>query len=340
MAHLALLRDACGQMVRVGCTLIVLQMAGDASCGRQIEISASMALVTLQFRMPAGERKPDRVVIEIRGLPGRRGVALLAGLRETECDVVGVARLLEIRQVAAHAGGRRSRVLSTRMTGDTVQGRVHPGQSEVREFQVIKLRAQPGVNRVALLALDRKPGSNMIGCGRLLVSTLVAGVALGRKSLELPDRLAFMAVRAIQARVSSNQRKPVIVFLHPLKDDAPALHGMALLAVGTHLPAMDVGVAIGAVCSCVRKHGLGMALGAGHSLMQATERVFSVVVIELRNCADGLPSRRGVAVLTGYIQVSVRTARGRRTARLPESGGQTASQDQADCSQDQRCCRK
>lgn len=140
VAHFALLRNARSQMVRAGRTLVVLQVAGDACRGRQVEISAGMALVALQLRMPARERKPDRIVVETRRLPGRRRMALLAGLRKAESQVVGIARLLEIRQVAAHACRRRALVLPPRMASGAVQRRVHSGQGEAREFQVVKIR--------------------------------------------------------------------------------------------------------------------------------------------------------------------------------------------------------
>ncbi len=148
----------------------------------------------------------------------------------------------------------------------------------------------------------------MVGRSRLLVGFLMACIALDRKPLELPYRLAFVAVGAVQAGVAAYQGKPIVVFSHPLKNDTPALYGVALFAVGPHLTAMDVGMAISAVCARIREHRLGMALSAGHSLVQAAQWEFRLVVIELRNRTDRLPPDRGVAVLTGDIQVAVRTA--------------------------------
>jgi hypothetical protein len=94
---------------------------------------------------------------------------------------------------------------------------------------------------------------------------------------------------------------------------------MALCAVSPHLPAMNVGVAVGTVRSGIREHRLGMTLGTRHSLVQAAKRIFRCVVIELWNRADGLPARGCMAVLARDIQVAMRASRDRRTSRLPKS---------------------
>lgn len=52
-----------------------------------------------------------------------------------------------------------------------------------------------------------------------------------------------------------------------------------------------------------------MALYAGHRLVHAAQRRARLVVIEFRNGPDRLPRVRRVAVLTGNVQISVRTVR-------------------------------
>lgn len=125
-----------------------------------------------------------------------------------------------------------------------------------------------------------------------------------------------MAVRTVQARMSSNEWETVVVLLHRLEDDAPSLHGVTLLAVRTHLPAMNIGMAIGAMHASVREHRLRVTLCTTHAHVKAAQRIFRLVVIEFRNGADRLPANRGVAVLARDRQIAVRTA-GHSLVRLP-----------------------
>lgn len=151
-----------------------------------------------------------------------------------------------------------------------IEGGVYPRKRKPSELQMIKLRAKPGIDGMALLALNGKGGSNVIGFCGLLICALVARITLDGKPLELPDRLALMAVRTIQSGMSSHQWEAVIVFPYPLQNDVPPFHGMALFAVGSHLAAMNVSVAIRTIGSGVREHWLGVTLRASHSLVQAT----------------------------------------------------------------------
>ena len=86
---------------------------------------------------------------------------------------------------------------------------------------------------------------------------------------------------------------------------------MAVLAAGAELPAMDIGVAVGAFCARVREHQIGVALAAADPFVHAAQGELGLIVVKLRNVADRLPGRESVAVLAGEIQVAVRAARGR-----------------------------
>jgi hypothetical protein len=105
--------------------------------------------------------------------------------------------------------------------------------------------------------------------------------------------------------MSAQERKAVLVIAHLLHGDIPTLHGMALRAVRTHLAAVDVGVAIGAVLAHVGEYGFYVALRALHFFMQAAEGVFRFVVIEFRDRADGPPARRGVTIFARNVQGAV-----------------------------------
>ncbi len=64
---------------------------------------------------------------------------------------------------------------------------------------------------------------------------------------------------------------------------------MAVLAIRAHLPAMYVGVAVGACVSYIGEEKLSVALGAGHVRMHSTQRIPRFVVIELGQVTDRLP---------------------------------------------------
>jgi len=87
-----------------------------------------------------------------------------------------------------------------------------------------------------------------------------------------------------------------------LHGDIPPLHGVALRAVRTHFAAVDVGVAIGAVLAHVREYRFHVALRALHLFMQATKRIFRLVVIEFGDCTNWAPTCRGVAIFARNVQ--------------------------------------
>ena len=183
---------------------------------------------------------------------------------------------------------------------------------------MIEARAQPGINGVALLALRGQSGRSVIGRVRLLKSSLMAGIALDRESLELSDRFALVAVGAVEPGVSADQWKPVLVLAHALQNDIPTLHCMTLLTVCAHLAAMDIGVAVSAVGAGIGEHRLGVALGAGDTHVHSAQRISGRIVIELGDSANRLPADRSVAVLAGDAEIAVRTARNGRAPGLRE----------------------
>lgn len=92
---------------------------------------------------------------------------------------------------------------------------------------------------------------------------------LRREPGELPRRSALVAIHAFERGVSAHQWKSVQMLLNLLRVKIPALHGVALLAIRSKLPAMNVRVAIRTVSARIRKHETRMAFGALHALMYA-----------------------------------------------------------------------
>lgn len=108
----------------------------------------------------------------------------------------------------------------------------------------------------------------------------------------------------------------------------PALDGVTLGAVGAHLAAMNVGVAVGAIFADVGENRLDVALRAWDFFVHAAQRVFRLVVIKLGNDADGAPSSGRVTVLARNADRTVRIAsdlilgsRNRLTGRGRGGGG-------------------
>ena len=192
--------------------------------------------------------------------------------------------------------------------------------------RVIELRPLPAIHAVALFAAGRDLAGSVVWRRGLLIILGVTGIALGRKSLKLARCRALMAGSTIQCGVRSHQGKPVLMLFDLLQRNHPSFHRMALLAVGSELAFVNVGMAIRALGSHVRKHRLGMALGARYALVHAAEGKLGQVVIELRNAADRFPARRGVAVLTRHVQVAVRAASARVILRLAYGRSAAAKQ--------------
>ena len=180
-----------------------------------------------------------------------------------------------------------------------------------RKLRVIERRARPAIQVVAHRAIRWKLRRYVIRRFRLLVLLRVAGVAISRQSLELPGGGTLMAGIAIHHGVRAYQWKAVLVILDCTDIRLPAFDGVARFTVGAHLPAMNVCMAVGALATYIRENRLRVAGSAGHIRVHAAQRIFRLIVIELRNRANRLPSRRRVAVLARDIER--RTVRAART---------------------------
>src|ERR1035441_1475133 len=81
---------------------------------------------------------------------------------------------------------------------------------------------------------------------------------------------------------------------------------MAAFAVGAELTAMNVGMTISAMRAYILENQIGMALGAGHLLVHAAQRITSVVVIKLGIRPDRFPACVRMAVLARHRDGAVR----------------------------------
>jgi len=172
---------------------------------------------------------------------------------------------------------------------------------------VVEAGIQPGVGPVASSACRRESTGRMVWIvGRLEIGR-VAGVALSRHRLELAARGPLVAGIAINSRVCSRQGEAIGVLLHLLHRYLPSANCVALFAVCSELPPVNVRMAILAALSNAREHRSHMALCALHRRVHSAQRIVRAVVIEFRNCANRSPGVCRMAVLTGNVQASVRT---------------------------------
>jgi len=169
---------------------------------------------------------------------------------------------------------------------------------------------------VALLATGRKSCGRVIGTGRLPVGGRMARVALKRESLKLADGRSIMAGVALEGGMSANQRETVLVIPHGLNCDLPALHVVTALAVCSHLPVMEIGVAVPALRAGVGENRFRVTLRAREVLVHSRKGKAGFSMIKFRNSAYRFPSENRVAILAANVQIAVRTARCGRAASL------------------------
>lgn len=321
-------RDAGRFVVWIVRAVVILHVARGTFCTGEIEIPVDVALRTLQSGVCAGQRKSHQAVIESRGLPRAGSVASLTGLWKVQRNVVWIRRPAEIRQVASHAIRRRAFEFPSDVASCALQRGVHSSQRKPGVFRVIKFHSKPVVHAVALVARSGKARGHVAGPGGVLIVGCMAGVALGCQSLKLSSRRALVARVALQGGMCAKQREPILVLLNLLYCHLPSLNRVALCTIGSKLPLMNVGVAVGASLTHIGKNWLDVALGASQVLVHAAKRISRLIVIEFRNVADRLPSAEGMAILAGNIQRAMWAARAGRGLPLRGSGNCGGEQQQ------------
>lgn len=303
--------ESAADVVGIGGLLKIGHVARRAGCRHRRVAAVHMALRAGHLGMRAAQRPAGHGMVEVHIHPRVGVVAGGTTGGESRRDVVGIAGggpILGMATQAIHWGALEA---AAYVTGGAVQRGVHAGEGKAGEAQVIEFRSEPGIHAVALLAGSGKARGSVIGIRGLLELRRVTAEAIGGEPLELPHGRILVAAVALQQRVRPHQRKAVEMLLDVLHGNPPAPYVVAVLATGSELPAMDIGVAVGAFCARVAEHQVAMALAAAHPLVHATQGEPGLVVVKLRHVADRLPGRECMAVLAGEIQVAMRAARGR-----------------------------
>ncbi len=113
-------------------------------------------------------------------------------VREIQCHVIGIGRLLEIRLMAGEAIRRRAGEAIIHVTLRARRRRVRAEQRKAR-FVVIENRGLPGAGRVAARAGLRKIRRDVIRIRRVLKITLVAREAIRWRAREAIVHMAQIA---------------------------------------------------------------------------------------------------------------------------------------------------
>jgi hypothetical protein len=272
VALLAGRRETGLYVVRIRRAVEILHMARRTVGGSAHKLAIDVALRAGDRRMRARQRELGKgVVIERGRIPGAGVVARLAPGRESCLRMRRIVGLVEVRHVTADAGGRRPHELSARVARVAVQRSVRPSECESRELQMVELRAHPVVHRMALLAGSWQIQSDVVDADRLRINKvlLVAGDARRRQTLKLSHGSTLVTGIAVDGGMGAHQWEPVEVLINLLNRNMPAPDRVALLAIRPHLALVDVGVAVGALRTHIRKNGLDVALRTRHTLVHA-----------------------------------------------------------------------
>ena len=224
--------------------------------------------------------------------------------------MVGIVGAVKVLQVAAHAIRSRGGKIIISVACRALQPGVRAGEREPGKFQVVELRSQPAIDRMALLAVRGVSNGRVVGVAGPGVVAGMAGVTRRGETDELAARRAFVAGFTGERGVRSDQRKTVLVLLYVLDGHLPAFDGMARLALRSHLAAMDIGMAVSAFLSNVSEYQLYVTLRARDLGVHPAQRIGRLVVIEIRYCANGLPVDAGMARLAGQVERPVGAPRG------------------------------
>ena len=142
-------------------------------------------------------------MIELRGSPAARVMAILARRRETGCLMIRVAGVIVIGLMAEHTLRGRALILSIHVALRTGNTDVCAGQREVRLI-VIKRRRAPTGCRVTDRAIVIVLPLHMVGIRHTVVIILMTRPAVGRRSLILT---IHMTGDTAHAGVRSGQRE-------------------------------------------------------------------------------------------------------------------------------------
>jgi len=278
VAQFALLRKARSCVIWIRGPVVVLQVAGHASCAVQAVVVVHMAVRTLPRRhhVRVGQWEARGGVVKLAVSPEQRVVAGLASCRKTGLDVVHRRdRIVVIVLVAGNAGRARQIVVVVDMAIRTLSRRHHvvPREREAGAV-VIERRVEPSGCAMARVARLRKVCRDVVRVRGALIVLQVAGHA----------RRAVQGVVVVNVAVSTLPRR------HRVHAGQGETRGRVIeLAVG---PLHGVVAVLAGRGETRMRDGTG---GVGVILLMATDarRVRNAVVV-IDVTIRALPRRHGV----------------------------------------------
>lgn len=308
MADRTIRRESSRRVIRSCRPLIIFRVTGVAIRRRSGKFSPDMARRTGYCHMCARQRKlGKRGVIKSRSLPVQHCVALEAIFGERAGYVIGIGCRLEVLGVTTVAVHWEPLEFPSDVTGRAFQLCVRSHESESGP-RVIEGCRQPSVSGMAGFTGRGESQGLVIETERfcILIVLDVTGDAVGAQSLELAHRRPHVARGALNRCVSPQEREAIPMLLNSLHGDVPSIHGVALLALGSELAAMQIRMTIRALCPNIAEHQFEVAEPAVHFPVHSPQREMCLVVIKFGKASDGLPTRERVTVLTTDVQWAVR----------------------------------
>lgn len=196
--------------------------------------------------MSARQTELREVVIIRRDGPFGRKVALLAVLRETASDVIGIVRALVVRHMTRGALRRKSVILAARVALQTLCFNMRTRQREIREI-VIKVGVVPVTRIVADFAICPETCLSVRGT---LCAVVIGLVTRDARTFRSSEDSTVVALSAVCEHVRTRQRECRLVVIETRT--FPRIRGVTL--------------------------------GARRGILSGMRRIFGLVVILLVTC--------------------------------------------------------
>ena len=235
VADFASLRVAACHVIRILRARVIVQVAGNACCHRDVVVVVDVAERAWRRRVRACQRETRRRVIKLGVRPEGSVVTLFARGREAAMIHRRFRRVV-VRLVARDAGRDRDVVVIVDVAGCARSRRVFARQRECR-LGVVECRRLPSGSGMAELASLAKTASHVIGILRAIEIIDVARHAGGNRDLIV---VINVAQRARRRSMRPSQRKGCLRVIKRRRN--PPYNRVAILTGLREAPRHVVGV--------------------------------------------------------------------------------------------------